>query len=332
MTASSTPPDVTMIICTRNRAVQLGNVLDSVVRLRIPADLRWEFLVVDNGSTDATPEVVKSYQDRLPLRLVREERAGLSNARNKGVAEAAGRYICWTDDDVLLDSEWLAAYWAAFQRHPEAAIFGGRIIPVLEKPTPDWFAKLSREWPIMILLAERDFGEEPCRLDFPRGLIPFGANFAIRTREQREVTYQPGLGVSPNHRRIGEEAEVIFQLLSAGAIGWWVPAAKVSHMISIQRQTWDYIYDFSAAYGETLAYLDQESPGEHHLSSAGDLARIKHPLANLEGKATTYRTLSTLARWAGATGRSTRFLATAGLFAGASRYKRKVANPPVSAA
>jgi len=312
-----------MVICTRNRANQLANVLDSAVSLRVPEGLLWEFIVVDNGSTDATGDVVRSYEDRLPLRLVREGRAGLSNARNRAVEEAAGRYICWTDDDVLLDSEWLAAYREAFKRYPDAAIFGGRIEPVLEVPTTEWFAKLSKEWPVSILLAQRNFGDEPCRLNFSTGTIPFGANFAVRAAEQREVYYEPGLGVSPNHRRIGEEAEVIFRLMSGGAIGWWVPGAKVRHMIPKQRQTWDYIYDFSAAHGETLAYLEQALPNGHHMSSSRDLERVRCSLIELKARAAAYRALSELARGFGANARSAKFMATAGLFAGAARFAKK---------
>lgn len=312
-----------MVICTRDRAVQLGNVLDSAARLRVPDGLVWEFIVVDNGSTDATAEVVKSYQDSLPVRLVREERAGLSNARNKAVAEAAGRYICWTDDDVMLDPEWLAAYSAAFRRHPEAALFGGQIEPVLEAPTATWFANLNNKWPITILLAKRDFGEEPRRLGFAEEVIPFGANFAIRTIEQRLVSYEPGLGVSPYHRRIGEEAEVIFRLLSRGAVGWWVPGAKVRHMIPAHRQTWDYIFDYAAAYGETLAYLEQTWPAGHHMSGSRDLDRVRCSLMELHARAVAYQTLSSLARGFGANARSAKFMASAGLFAGAARFAEK---------
>jgi glycosyltransferase involved in cell wall biosynthesis len=323
MTAPSAPPEITMIVCTRNRAAQLGNLLDSAVRMRIPAGLQWEFLIVDNGSTDSTADVARAYQDRLPLRLVHEDRAGLSNARNKGVQEAVGRYICWTDDDVVLDPEWLAAYSAAFERHPEAALFGGRITPVLEAPTPQWFAKLSDEWPVRILLAKRDFGQAPCPLHFPTGVIPFGANFAIRTQEQRTVAYDPGLGVSPNHRRIGEEAEVIFQLLSNGSTGWWVPTANVNHMISTQRQTWDYIYDFNAAQGETLAYLEQNRPGEHHLASvAKNLARVSHGPTRLAASAALFRAASSIGRLIGHNHRSAELLAIAGLYIGAARFAR----------
>jgi glycosyltransferase involved in cell wall biosynthesis len=327
MIVASTPPDITVVLCTRNRAAQMDNVLSTASRLRIPTGVNWEFLVVDNGSTDATGKVVKSYQDRLPLRLVREERAGLSNARNKGVAEAAGRYICWTDDDVELDPEWLAAYWAAFKRHPDAALFGGRIIPVLEAPTPKWFAELSGEWPIKIVLAQRDFGEESRPLDFSKGIVPFGANFAIRTADQRKIRYEPGLGVSPNHRRVGEEAEVIFRLLESGATGWWTPEAKVSHLISSQRQTWDYIYDYSTAYGETLAYLERTWPGAHHRASAShDITRVSQGLFHLIAADGLYRASSALARLVGAKRRAAELLAVAGLYAGAARFARKAAH------
>jgi glycosyltransferase involved in cell wall biosynthesis len=331
MTAPSAPPEITMIVCTRNRAAQLRNFLDSAVRMQIPDGLRWEFLIVDNGSTDGTADVARAYQDRLPLRLVREERAGLSNARNKGVEEAAGRYICWTDDDVLLDPQWLAAYSAAFKRHPEAAVFGGRINPVLGAPTPRWFARLRDEWPVRILLAKRDFGQDPCPLDFPAGVIPFGANFAIRTEEQRKVGYEPGLGVSPNHRRIGEEAEVIHRLLARGAKGWWVPGATVSHIISTQRQTWDYIYDFNAAYGETLAYLERTWPGEHHLASmTHDLTRVSHGPTRLAAGAMLYRASSVVARLTGREHRAAELLAVAGLYAGAERFARKATSQPAA--
>jgi len=327
---TATPPDITVIICTRDRATQLSKVLGSVVGLQIPPGLKWELLVVDNGSADGTGEVARSYQDRLPLRLVREERAGLSNARNKGVREAAGRYICWTDDDVVLDPLWLAAYWAAFNDHPEAAVFGGRITPVLEPPTPAWFAGLSADWPVKVLLASRDFGHEPRQLDFAKGILPWGANFAIRTAEQRQVPYEPGLGVSPNHRRIGEEAEVIFRLMSSGATGWWVPAANVRHMIATQRQSWDYIYDFNAAYGETLAYLERTWPSAHHRASAShDIVRIKHGLLHLAAADRVYRLSSTLARLAGAKQRAAELLAVAGLYAGAARFSRRVAQETV---
>jgi hypothetical protein len=78
--------DITVIICTRNRAPQLRQALESAARLRVPDDLKWELVVVDNGSSDGTAEVAASFKSRLPVRVIREETPGLSNARNRGVA------------------------------------------------------------------------------------------------------------------------------------------------------------------------------------------------------------------------------------------------------
>jgi glycosyltransferase involved in cell wall biosynthesis len=315
-------PEITVLICTRNRANQLKHVLTSAARMRIPQGLRWEMVVVDNGSSDATAEVVRSFVDRLPVRVVREEVAGLSNARNRGVAEARGRYICWTDDDVLIDEGWLAAYAAAFERHPEAAVFGGRIMPVLEAPTPVWFARLAGEWPLTTLLAMRDFGDV-IALDFDDGVAPWGANFAVRAAEQRRVRYEPALGVSPHHRRVGEEAEVIYRILKSGAAGWWVPDAVVRHIIPVQRQTLRYVYDYFRASGETIAYMERTWPGAHHQSAnQRDLERLRSGPALLHAKSLLNAAVFGGCWLAGARRHSLRFLMRAGFYAGAANLKR----------
>lgn len=261
--------DITVIICTRNRASQLASVLDSACRLVVPPGLVWEFVVVDNGSTDGTADVVARYADRLPIKCVREDRAGLSNARNRGVDEAKGDYICWTDDDVVIDPGWLAAYAAAFKRHPDAAVFGGRVIPLLEKPTPDWFEQARYEWPIVSLLAYRDLGDDIIALSFKGGLTPYGANFAIRTAEQRRHLYNPELGVSPQHKRVGEETEVIYHIFKDGGNGWWVPDSKVNHIIPTKRQTLRYIFDYSFLGGETLAFVRDRYPADNFIIGTG---------------------------------------------------------------
>jgi glycosyltransferase involved in cell wall biosynthesis len=313
--------DITVIICTRNRAAQLANVLESVANLRTPKGLRWELIVVDNGSSDNTAEVARSFRDRLPIRVVREDTPGLSNARNRGVEEAAGAYICWTDDDLLLDPRWLEAYAAAFKRHPEAAVFGGKIIPVLQAPTPDWFRRFADEWPLTTLLANRDLGDDIRPLTFVDGEIPWGANFAVRTAEQRQARFEPSLGVSPLQRRLGEESEAIFRIMKAGAVGWWVPDSAVRHIIPVQRQTWRYVYDYFLSCGETIAYMERAWPGAHHM--AGDqreMARVSGSAVSLYARAAASGLLYIAARLVGATRRSLQLLALTGLYVGAARF------------
>lgn len=130
---------ITVVVCTRNRARQIGEFLESAAALTPPSGAAWELVLIDNGSPDGSAEAASRFADRLPLRLFREERAGLSNARNAGVAQAHGDYICWTDDDVLLDPQWLAEDARAFVAQPDVALFGGPVLPRLIGDTPDWF-------------------------------------------------------------------------------------------------------------------------------------------------------------------------------------------------
>jgi len=261
---------VSVIICTRNRAAQLGEVLDSFCQLMVPPGLRWELIVVDNGSTDRTADVVAGYSARLPVRCLREDRPGISNARNLGVSEARGDYICWTDDDVLLDPRWLAAYVEAFRRHPEAAVFGGRIHPVLAPPTPEWFAKAKDKWPITTVLAARDFGDEVTPVTLEGGRTPYGANFAIRAIEQREQLYNANIGASPTQSRIGEETDVIHRVIRGGGTGWWVPDSEVQHIIQPQRQTLRYIFRYYRITGESFAYLQDRQPDDTYFVAFED--------------------------------------------------------------
>lgn len=205
---------ISVILCTRNRASQLRHVLNSFLSL-VPLDgADWELIVVDNGSTDDTPSVIEGFSDQLPMRRVWQPEPGLSNARNAGVAEAKGDYICWTDDDVEVDPNWLAAYASAFQKYPDGAIFGGVVEPVYETAPPAWmienFSLLND------LLAKRDHGPIEGRMDIEQHLLPYGANFAVRALEQRQCLYDPNLGVSPNQKRLGEETLV---LLAIGDMG-----------------------------------------------------------------------------------------------------------------
>ncbi len=276
--------DVTVLICTRDRQAMLARVLDSLTALRVPPGLTFEVLVVDNGSRDGTGECVAGFAGRLPIRCVREEVAGLSQARNRGVREARGDLILWTDDDVLVDPGWLSAYWQAAAAQPEAAFFGGRVTPVLEGPSPAWVTQ-NRDL-LEHLLAERDFGDAPFAFSPDDERLPFGANFAVRAAVQRRHAYDTDLGVSPTLRRSGEETAVLRAILREGGSGWWVPQAAVAHFFPLKRQTFAYVLQHYRAYGETAAYLAarQGAPLSPWASAAGwkslhDLAKSRLAIA-----------------------------------------------------
>jgi glycosyltransferase involved in cell wall biosynthesis len=89
--------------------------------MRVPGDFDWEVVIVNNNGTDHTDEVIAAFAGRLPLRREFEPEPGHTRARNHAIDAAKGDYIIWTDDDVVVDPQWLAAYAEAFRRWPEAA-------------------------------------------------------------------------------------------------------------------------------------------------------------------------------------------------------------------
>ena len=243
--------DLTVVICTRNRASPLRRTLENLAATKPSPGTVWELVVVDNGSTDETAELISSFADILPVRQIFEPRAGISNARNAGVDAARGAYIIWTDDDVDVGAEWLKAYQRAFRVWPDAAVFGGPISPLLETPSPAWFAQNIDL--LHLLLATRDFGALPRPLCVEADIIPFGANFAVRAAEQKQFRYDPEAGAGSGNFRLGEETAVIKQILLSRATGYWVPDAAVTHRIAVARQSLAYVEDYFIRLGRTGA-------------------------------------------------------------------------------
>jgi glycosyltransferase involved in cell wall biosynthesis len=242
-------PSITIAICTWNRADSLRQTLASLRNLQVPDDLQWEVLIVNNNCTDNTEEVVASFGEILPIRSVTEPRQGQSHARNCAIESARGDYILHTDDDVLVDERWLAAYADAFRAFPDTAVFGGPILPRFVGEPPHWLKAAMRDIDIGCIYALRDLGLEPVPLHPTGNAIPFGANFAIRMREQRQFPFDPRLGLQKSGNVRGEETDVMRKILAAGGIGRWVPNAAVHHVIPKQRQTASYMRDYFVGQG-----------------------------------------------------------------------------------
>ena len=247
---------VTAAICTRNRSASLARTLRSFQRLKPPGE-PWELLVVDNGSTDGTQSVIASFAQLLPIRTVIEPTPGVANARNAAMTSARGAYMTCTDDDVIVAPDWLSVYAAAFKQWPNAALFGGRIIPVLEEPVTPWFQEALPH--LGFPLAARHLADRPIRLKPDGDTIPFGANYAVRTSVQRRFPFDLELG--PGKPYWGEETTCFMAMLKAGHAGWWLPECTVEHMISPDRQSKDYIVRWFRTLGRTAAWRGECGEG-----------------------------------------------------------------------
>jgi glycosyltransferase involved in cell wall biosynthesis len=251
---------ISVAICTFNRAESLRRTLASLVMIRVPRDVGWEIVIVNNNSTDHTDQVISEYMSRLPVRREFEPSVGKSYALNRAIDVATGDYILWTDDDVLVDAGWLTAYVEAFRRWPEAAVFGGRIKPRYEAPVEKWV--IESESVLGGPYAIRDFGDDvhPLSAD-DEDHFPYGANWAIRAAEQQAFRYDTQLGPVPNRIRNGEETDLMHRLLESGATGYWIPGAIVEHCIGRDRQTVRYIAAYYESRAEALAVRTAAATG-----------------------------------------------------------------------
>lgn len=236
---------LTVAVCTHNRAALVGQLLGTMRQLRVPHGCTWELLVVANACTDDTARVVRECARELPLIMLEEPIPGVSHARNRAVGAASGSYILWTDDDALVDRDWLSAYVEAFRAHPEAAFFGGPIEPVLEPGTPRWLSAILPE--IEDVFAARKLGDTEFKFRAP--ILPWGVNFAVMTSRQKEHAFDTRLGHRGKHVIVGEETNMLCAMLAAGDTGWWVPGARVQHFIPLHRQRLSHLGAYWHAQG-----------------------------------------------------------------------------------
>ena len=114
-------PFATVVVPVRNGEATLPDALASLIALDYPPD-RHEILVVDNDSSDHTAEIIRAH----PVRYLHEPRRGVSNARNRGIAEARGELIAFIDGDCVADPVWLRELVAPFD-DPEVGCVAGEL-------------------------------------------------------------------------------------------------------------------------------------------------------------------------------------------------------------
>lgn len=113
-------PLFSVIIPLYNKAPYVRKTIESVIEQTYK---EWELVVVDDGSIDGSGDIVKAIHDNR-IRLVRQDNAGVSAARNRGVAESTAPYICFLDADDWWEPTFLEEMARVIERHPNAGIYG----------------------------------------------------------------------------------------------------------------------------------------------------------------------------------------------------------------
>ena len=238
----------TVALCTHNHADRLVRTLTDLPGLR-PPEAPWEFLVIDNGCRDGTPELLARHRwpEGWQVRVVREEKLGLSNARNRAIAEARGDYVIFMDDDETADPDWLCAYERLIQAHAPDA-FGGRIRVLFEDTRPAW---LKDE--LLGFLGELNRADAICPLTDPYTSF-YGGNFGLHKRVcERAGLFDDMLGRKGTDNTGGEEVDFYRRLLAAGFKVWWTPEAVIHHRIQAEKLTRGYFLDLHYRQGRVEA-------------------------------------------------------------------------------
>ncbi len=186
--------DVTVIVCTRNRKESLAAALESLQSLVTTDSLTYEILVIDNGSDDGTRELVHEFVARDPQqwKYFSEPEKGLSRARNCGIRHARGEIIAFTDDDVIVDPNWLSALWNTFESKPDVIAVQGKILLQKEiERLPPWADPED-----LLFCTCYDPSPAPVRAD-----MLVGANMALRGEVfKKHGLFDPRLGAGASDR------------------------------------------------------------------------------------------------------------------------------------
>lgn len=228
--------DATILICTFNRADDLANTLDSIACMRVPGDISWEVLVVDNNSNDATRQVVSQRITSFPvvLRYLFESRQGKSTALNTGIAQAAGRIIVFTDDDVRVPQNWLEAAVRPLLDDPAIDYTGGPVRPIWGGARPQWLDETGN---LGGTIAVKDHGPAPFVFEDQRK-TPLGVNMAVRrTLIDAVGGFNAAFGRTGGSLLGQEQAEFFYRSRRAGARGLYVPAMILDHQVPSARLT-----------------------------------------------------------------------------------------------
>jgi hypothetical protein len=260
---------LTVLMATRNRAPILRDVLESFCHLQAPP-YGWKLILVDNGSTDRTAQVIASFINHLPLHHVAEPKVGKNIALNTGLTLVEGDLTVFTDDDVFPDSNWLVQLRKAADTQLAYSMFGGTVVPRWEVPPPPWiqWLELGPVYSITSPLLE----EGPIQ-----SFSVYGPNMAVRTGIfQSGMRFEPSIGPRGSSYAMGSETEFTLRLEQRGHKAWHARDAVVEHFIRKAQMKKAWVMQRAIRYGRgqyRLHYAEEIEPRRRLMSMPGCLIR-----------------------------------------------------------
>ena len=186
----------------------------------------WKVIAVDNASSDRTLEILRSYEDKLPITILTEHKRGKNHALNLALEYAEGDLIVLTDDDILPEPDWLSTLRECASNNPQFDIFGGRILP-------EWIKKPSE-----LILNHAPLGVTYAITPNNRETGPamaqwiWGPNMAVRNRVfDSGLRFNTNVGPNGTNYAMGSETEFTERAGKEGFKSWYCDESKVRHII-----------------------------------------------------------------------------------------------------
>jgi GT2 family glycosyltransferase len=245
---------VSVVLCTYNRSHLLANALEALLG-QVDDTPRYEVIVVDNNSVDATRAVVEGFLASGVVRYEFEPRQGLSVARNHGASVARADLIAFTDDDVCVGSTWVQSVAQAFINNPDVDMVGGKVEPVWEEAPPAWLPEAG-DAPLAVV----DFGNDAFRITEERPVCLIGANVAVRRR-----AFERGGWFSTTVQRVGdtigstEDYDFQLRVLAGGGSALYDPRILVRAPVPRERLMKRYHRAWHKGHGRFYALMRDPS-------------------------------------------------------------------------
>lgn len=229
-------PKISIVVCSFNGANTIRDTMEGIRKLDYP---NYEVIVVNDGSTDETPNIVAEY----PVILISTENQGLSSARNTGWQEATGEIIAYIDDDAYPDPHWLTFIADVFMNSSHVGVGGPNIAPANDGLIAEAVAN-SPGGPVHVLLTD-ELAEH----------IP-GCNMAFRKEALAEVG-----GFDPRYRAAGDDVDICWKLQQKGwTLGFSAAAMDWHHRRNSFRAYWRQ----QIGYGKAEALLEEKWPEKYN--------------------------------------------------------------------
>lgn len=226
-------PAVTVCVCTHNRPDYLRACLQGL-RVQTAPPASFEVVVIDSASAPAAAATLARLVHAMPhARLIRLDQPGISRARNAGAATARAPYIAYIDDDAVPAMDWVARILDVLGEYPDAAVIGGRILPLWEAPLPRWWPDSLRG---VLSIIEWEGQGEFRTPAVPARLAPYSANMVVALAKLRVLG-----GFSERIGRFGtallsdEEVQLAWRLQDRGFSVRYDSRVLVHHRIQAGR-------------------------------------------------------------------------------------------------